>query len=169
MISVVWFYVDGRKTKKQANVEAKFLIGQGEPKQTFLQEPVTDKWKLDVNSLPRNTKKSTKYTETIYVCSLREICQRVPQLPSKLLVILRTIFQPWTLSSDILAAERVSFTKQRRQNPQNIFFFVKFTLLKKSAGKKKMRYFDSKSNLNYSATFIESFQSKAFCVGKELL
>ena len=31
-IRLVKFYFDGRKTKKQANVHAKLLIGQGKPK-----------------------------------------------------------------------------------------------------------------------------------------
>ena len=35
LISVVCFYFDGRKTKKQANVRAKLLIGQEKPKETF--------------------------------------------------------------------------------------------------------------------------------------
>ena len=35
LISVVWFYFDGRNIKKQANVQAELLIGPGQSKRTF--------------------------------------------------------------------------------------------------------------------------------------
>ena len=65
LISVVWFYFDGRKTKKQANVQAKLLTGQEKPKKTFCRSQGRINKKLVDNFVPRNTKKSTKYAGTI--------------------------------------------------------------------------------------------------------
>ena len=61
LISAVWFYCDRRKTKKQANVQAKLLNGQGKPKETFCRSQwrITKKLVHD-NSVPRNTKKKLK-------------------------------------------------------------------------------------------------------------
>ena len=42
-ISVVGFYFEGRKTKKRANSQAKFLIGHIKQKKPFLQKPVMEK------------------------------------------------------------------------------------------------------------------------------
>ena len=57
LTSVVWFYVDGRKTKKHANIQAKLLIGQGKPNKTFCRSQWRINKKLVHNSVPRNTKK----------------------------------------------------------------------------------------------------------------
>ena len=38
LIFLVWFYFDGRKTKKQANFQAKLLIGQGKLKKNYFAE-----------------------------------------------------------------------------------------------------------------------------------
>ena len=58
--AVVWFYFDGRKTKKRANVHAKLWIGQGKPKKTFCRSQWRINEKLVDNSVPRNTKKIFK-------------------------------------------------------------------------------------------------------------
>ena len=60
LISVVWFYFDGRKTKKQANVQAKLLIGQEKPNKTFCRSQWRITKKLVDNSVPKNTKKIRK-------------------------------------------------------------------------------------------------------------
>ena len=54
------------KTKKQAKVQAKLLIGQGKPKKTFCKSQLRINTRLVDNSVPRNTKKSTKGAGTIY-------------------------------------------------------------------------------------------------------
>ena len=54
LISVVWFYFDRRKTKKQANVQAKPFVGQGKPKRTFCKSLWAINKKLVDNSIPRN-------------------------------------------------------------------------------------------------------------------
>ena len=80
LISVVWFYFDGRKTKKRANVQAKLLIGQGKrKKKTFCRRQWRHKTLVD-NSVLRNTKKSTKYAGTIYVRWLWEIIRRADKI-----------------------------------------------------------------------------------------
>ena len=58
LISVVWSYFDGRKTKKQANLYAKLWIGQRKPKKTFYRSQWRINKKLVDNSVPRNTKKN---------------------------------------------------------------------------------------------------------------
>ena len=77
LISVVWFYFDGRKTKKRANDYAKLWIGQGKPKKTFSRS----QWRINKkpvdNSVPRNTKKTSKYAGTIYERSPWEIIRRI--------------------------------------------------------------------------------------------
>ena len=60
LISVVWFYFDGRKTKKRANVNAKLWIGQGKPKKTFCRSQWRINKKLVDNSELKKQEKILK-------------------------------------------------------------------------------------------------------------
>ena len=95
LISVVWFYFDGRKTKKQANIQAELLIGQGKLKKTSCRS----QWRIN--------EKAGRQFRTEKREKIRKICRndlqafvlrnyskllKISQLPSKLRLSANCIF-----------------------------------------------------------------------------
>ena len=70
LISVVWFYFDGRTTKKRANAHAKLWIGQ-ESQKNFLQKPVTDKqkagWQFRIEKHEKNPQNMQERPTSIWL------------------------------------------------------------------------------------------------------